>query len=141
MLIGELAKKTNLTIHAVRYYEKLGLFKTQTRRSNNYKEYPEEAVDILIFITRAKNLGFSIQECKEVIDLYKKKSHPKEVIMKRVSDKLLNVKSKLANLNKIKSALEKILEEAKQKNDKGIVYDFKHLVEEIQKIKIEIIDE
>ena len=94
MLIGKVSKLTGLTIHTIRYYEKLGLFESTSRRDNNYKEYPEKTVDILKFITKAKNLGFTISEIKEVIELYSKKKHPSSVIEKRVDSKLNKLNKK-----------------------------------------------
>ena len=69
MKIGEVAAKAGVTNRAIRYYEELKLIKSD-RLSNNYREYSEEALDKVKFISRAKKLGFSIYECSSLISLF-----------------------------------------------------------------------
>jgi DNA-binding transcriptional MerR regulator len=136
MLIGEIAKKTGLSIHTVRYYEKLGLFKVSSRRNNNYKEYPEGTADILIFVVQAKNLGFTIGEIKDVIELYRDTTHTEPAILKLVSKKLAKIEEKITHLTRIKKALNLILENKKDKKYRNKKYDFQHLVDEIKKYSL-----
>ncbi|MEO0376447.1 MAG: MerR family transcriptional regulator, partial [Cyanobacteria bacterium P01_A01_bin.17] len=64
MKIGELAKRTDLSIDTIRFYEKKGLLdpKHVQRRANNYRNYTEEAVGRLKLVREAKRLGFSLSE-------------------------------------------------------------------------------
>ena len=69
MKIGEVAIKAGVTNRAIRHYEELNLIKSR-RLSNNYREYSKEALDKVKFISRARNLGFSIDECSSFISLF-----------------------------------------------------------------------
>ncbi len=69
MLIGELAKKSGLSIDTIRFYEKKGLIDSELikRRSNNYRDYSEVSLERLMLIQHAKRLGFTLIEIQEWI--------------------------------------------------------------------------
>lgn len=71
MLIGELAQKTNLSRHTIRFYEKLGLIQVpeKSRRKNNYKEYPEETLSRITAIKEITARGFTLKEARGIITL------------------------------------------------------------------------
>jgi DNA-binding transcriptional MerR regulator len=64
VLIGELSEKTGLSIHALRYYERVGLLgnKGVARASNNYRDYDPSAVETLRAVRCAQGAGFSLKE-------------------------------------------------------------------------------
>lgn len=67
MNIGELAKRTGLTASKIRFYEKIGLFKTVKRKANGYRTYPPEAVMVLDMITTGQQAGFSLDELRTLL--------------------------------------------------------------------------
>jgi MerR family copper efflux transcriptional regulator len=69
MLIGELAKASGFSKDTIRFYEKIGLIELpkHARLSNNYKDYPNEALQTLKCIHNLKNLGFTLEEIREII--------------------------------------------------------------------------
>ncbi len=67
MNIGELAKRTGLTASKIRFYEKIGLFKTVKRKANGYRSYPPEAVMVLDMITTGQQAGFSLDELRVLL--------------------------------------------------------------------------
>ncbi len=71
MLIGQLAQRSGFTRDTIRFYEKHGLIAVprKARRENNYKEYPDEALERLLRIKRIKGLGFTLNETQEILDL------------------------------------------------------------------------
>lgn len=69
MLIGELAKKSGLSRDTIRYYETRGLLPSPIRRDNQYKEYCEDAVSRLAFIRDMQELGFTLKEASQFIEL------------------------------------------------------------------------
>ncbi len=102
MKIGEVATKAGVTNRAVRYYEELNLIKSD-RLSNNYREYSEEALDKVKFISRAKKLGFSIYECSSLISLFdneKRKSFEVREIAIRKREELKKQIKELKDLEK-----------------------------------------
>ncbi|EFO35423.1 transcriptional regulator, MerR family, partial [Vibrio parahaemolyticus Peru-466] len=67
MKIGELAQKTGLAPSRIRFYERIGLLKTVTRKANGYREYPQEALMILDMITTGQQAGFSLDELSALL--------------------------------------------------------------------------
>jgi MerR family Zn(II)-responsive transcriptional regulator of zntA len=70
MLIGELAKKSGVSIDTIRFYEKKGLIDSELfkRRSNNYRDYSEVSLERLTLVQQAKRLGFTLVEIQEWIN-------------------------------------------------------------------------
>ncbi|MEL6903398.1 MAG: MerR family transcriptional regulator, partial [Cyanobacteria bacterium J06606_4] len=70
MLIGELAKQSNLSKDTIRFYEKIGLLSAGERRAGSrvYKEFPPHTLMRLQLIRQAKKLGFTLSEIKGAID-------------------------------------------------------------------------
>jgi DNA-binding transcriptional MerR regulator len=64
MRIGELAKKAELSTSRIRFYEAQALIPNARRSSNGYRQYPDEAVDLLRLIDGAQRLGFSLSEIR-----------------------------------------------------------------------------
>ena len=67
MTIGKLAKEAGISTDAVRFYERCGLIPEPARTASNYRVYPAEDAVQLRFIKRAKDLGFSLSEIRELI--------------------------------------------------------------------------
>lgn len=67
MRIGDLAKQTGIKASAIRFYESRGLLKFIPRKSNGYREYPEEAVLLLTIINNAQQAGFSLDEIQQIL--------------------------------------------------------------------------
>ena len=71
LIIGKLSSKTGLSRDTIRFYEKRGLIQisNKQRRSNNYKEYPDEVLTRLETIKRMKNFGFTLNEVATLLDM------------------------------------------------------------------------
>ncbi len=69
MTIGKLAKQASVGIDTVRFYEREGLLPEAQRTDSGYRLYSPDDVDRLRFIRRAKNLGFSLDEITELLEL------------------------------------------------------------------------
>ncbi len=69
MRIGELANQTGTTAKTVRYYEEIGLLPEPARDYNDYRDYPEDAVDRLAFIRDAQATGLTLTEIASILDL------------------------------------------------------------------------
>lgn len=70
MNIGEASTRSNLPAKTLRYYEDIGLVVPSGRQSNGYRDYSEQDVHRLGFIQRARSLGFSVEQCRELLALY-----------------------------------------------------------------------
>jgi MerR family transcriptional regulator, copper efflux regulator len=69
MRIGELAKLTGISVPALRYYEQIRLLPAPRRTEAGYRDYPQEMVERVRFILRAKERGFSLREIAAVLVL------------------------------------------------------------------------
>lgn len=70
MTIGEAAAEAGLPTKTLRYYEEIGLLVPKARAANGYRSYGPEQVRRLRFLRRARRLGFSIEECRELLALH-----------------------------------------------------------------------
>lgn len=75
MNIGEAASRSGLPTKTIRYYESIGLV-SSTRRPNGFREYDEREVRKLRFIGCARSLGFSVEECRQLVDLFEDRNRP-----------------------------------------------------------------
>lgn len=69
MTIGQIAKKAGVSIRTIRYYEQVGILPTLPRASNGYRIYTDQHLYHLRLLRRAKRLGFSLSEIKEIIEI------------------------------------------------------------------------
>ena len=69
MNIGSLAKQANVNIQTVRYYERIGILKATARRDSGYRVYDQDSLKRLVFIKRAQELGFTLDEVEELLHL------------------------------------------------------------------------
>jgi len=69
MLIGQLSRRTGFSKDTIRYYEKIGLIELPRKRQigNSYKDYPDELVQLLNAIRKYKELGFTLEEIRELL--------------------------------------------------------------------------
>jgi DNA-binding transcriptional MerR regulator len=69
MNIGTAAERAGLPAKTIRYYEDIGLLAPE-RRENGYRDYSAEDVHRLRFLQRSRSLGFSVEECRQLLSLY-----------------------------------------------------------------------
>ncbi|HEY5826257.1 MAG TPA: MerR family transcriptional regulator [Cyclobacteriaceae bacterium] len=107
MLIGELAQKTNLSRHTIRFYEKMGLIEVsdKSRRDNNYKEYTEETLRQIEAIRQIKAQGFTLKEAKGIIHLVKTDTLDVERGRKYINHKIRLIERQIEQLNRAKISL------------------------------------
>lgn len=114
MLINELSKRTGVSAHTIRYYEKYGLIKGKRKeevKSNNYLHYDEEIADKLELIKDAKTVGFTLNEIRQLIDAWYNK---KFTITKKISvldGKLQSIDEKIRQLKEMKKQIARMKEE------------------------------
>ena len=105
MKIGELAAKAGVTNRAIRYYEELKLIKSD-RLANNYREYTKDALDKVRFISRAKKLGFSIDECSSLISLFNNETRKSYEVRQLAISKNDKLKKQIKELKDLQKSLE-----------------------------------
>lgn len=107
MLIGELAKKTKVSRHTIRFYEKMGLIEMSdnARRNNNYKEYTEETLRQIEAIQQIKQQGFTLKEAKGILYLLKTNTLDAERGRRYINHKIRVIERQIEELNRAKEGL------------------------------------
>ena len=103
--IGKVAQLSEVSVETVRYYERRGLVETPQRSSSGYREYGEEAVQRLAFIRRAKLLGFSLEEVRELLELQLSPDADSGRVKMVVEEKIHLVNGKIEELCRLKETL------------------------------------
>ncbi len=117
MLISELAKRTGVTVHTLRFYENVGLFKGETDeqvKTNNYKQYSEELVGKIALIREAKEIGFTLKEIKELLDDWYNGDLPAARKEEVLWAKIREIDAKIAQLHLVRQFLADGIEEVKR---------------------------
>lgn len=106
--IGELARSAGVRVETLRFYERKGLLAEPPRRSSGYRAYPRDALRRVLFIRRAKDLGFTLREIAELLSLrvdpHKSCADVRAIAKARIAD----VDARIAELTRIKVALERL---------------------------------
>jgi len=105
LTIGQLAKEAEVGVETVRYYERRGLLEEPARRASGYRQYDEEVVQRLRFIRRAKELGFTLNETKELLTLRLDPSMTCAEVKQRAEAKIADVEGRIRTLQGMKRAL------------------------------------
>jgi len=109
MKIGELSKKSDLSVHTLRYYEKQGLITVSGRTQGNYRIYNQGDLETARFIKRCRDMGFSLDEV--VVFLSIRADRPAHICAdaKRLTQlKIVDVESKINDLQTMLQALHKL---------------------------------
>lgn len=109
LTIGKAALKASVSRDTVRLYEREGLIGKPKRLSNGYRVYPDIVVSQLRFIKRAKTMGFTLHEIKELFELKRTSKNTCNDIRRQSETKLNDVMVKIKELQKLKKALNNMI--------------------------------
>lgn len=109
MKIGELAKRAEVPIDTVRYYEREGLIPPPVRRASGYRDYLEADVDRLRFMRRAKALGFTLHEIRDLLSLTAMGGDDMTELNTQTQAKLRDVEERIHALTRIREALQSLV--------------------------------
>jgi MerR family mercuric resistance operon transcriptional regulator len=105
LTIGKVARRSGVGVETVRLYERKGLVPVPIRTESGYRQYPEEAVSRILFIKRAKELGFTLKEIKELLSLGRQPGASCADVRSRAEAKMTDIEEKIRTLEKMKTAL------------------------------------
>jgi MerR family copper efflux transcriptional regulator len=106
MNIGEAAQSSGVSVKRVRHYEAIGLLPKAKRTFSNYRVYSENDVHELRFIRRARDLGFSMDEIRELLGLWRNKSRSSAAVKRIAGRHVDDLKKKIAELQSMAQTLE-----------------------------------
>ena len=107
MRIGELAKRSSLSVDTLRFYEKKGLIDADLvqRQENNYRDYSDACLVRLSLIQKAKHLGFSLVEIQEWIREFESDQMPLREKQRILRQKLEEIETRIQDLVQMKEYL------------------------------------
>ena len=114
MRIGELARATGTKAETIRYYEKEGLLPPPARTSANYRSYGGPHRQRLSFIRRARDLGFRLDDVRELLTLADDRNRPCGAVDQIATAHLDEIDAKIADLGKMRTELARMLTTCRQ---------------------------
>ncbi len=102
---GQLAQRAGVGVETIRFYEREGLISEPPRRPSGYRDYPPETVTRIVFIRRAKELGFSLKEISELLELRVRPRRNCAQVKRNADAKIGDIDIKIAALRKMRRAL------------------------------------
>ncbi|MDQ6619706.1 MAG: Cu(I)-responsive transcriptional regulator [Pseudomonadota bacterium] len=105
MNIGSVAERCGISAKTIRYYEDIGLIQRAERRANGYRSYSAIEARELQFIQRARSLGFSVQEVRELLDLWRHRTRPSSAVKAVATRHLQALDRKIDELNAVRATI------------------------------------
>ena len=110
LTIGRIAQSAGVAIDTIRFYEREGLLPEPRRRPSGYREYDQSAVSRLRFIRRAKDLGFTLEEIRELLALSADRHVGVEGVRERAAARLRAIDDRIAELQRVRAGLAELVD-------------------------------
>ncbi|SFW16195.1 MULTISPECIES: heavy metal-responsive transcriptional regulator [Luteibacter] len=110
LTIGRVAQSAGVAIDTIRFYEREGLLPEPRRRPSGYREYDQGAVARLRFIRRAKDLGFTLEEIRDLLALSADRHGGVEGVRERAAARLRAIDARIAELQRVRDGLSELVE-------------------------------
>lgn len=109
MNIGKLATLTGLSSKAIRFYESEGIIASPQRQANGYRDYPQSAVAELRFLRQARQFGFSLDECRQLMELWHDPKRRSVEVHQLVTERQQQVEQQIVELQAMHTLLTEML--------------------------------
>jgi DNA-binding transcriptional MerR regulator len=110
LTIGDLAKATDTKVETIRYYERAGLLPLPARTApRNYRAYTADQLGRLSFIRRARELGFTLDQIRTLLDLADQRDRDCAAVDAIAREHLAEVERKIAGLSALRQELQEII--------------------------------
>lgn len=110
LTIGQVARLADTGVETIRFYEREGLLDQPARRPSGYREYPADVVARLRFIRRAKELGFTLKEIRELLALRHDPDADTAEVKRRAEAKIADIDARIRDLQRARQALVRLAE-------------------------------
>lgn len=117
--IGQVAERAGVGVETIRFYERRGLLEEPARKQSGYRQYTDDVVDRLRFIRRAKNLGFTLAEIKELLELRVAPGTTCAAVKSCAETKIGDIEERIRSLQRMKEALESLTAACSGKGPSG----------------------
>jgi Cu(I)-responsive transcriptional regulator len=108
MNVGEAAERSGLPAKTIRYYEDIGLIRP-ARAANGYRDYSAADIHRLAFLRRARGLGFSIPDCRQLMALYEDRSRASHDVREIARSHVTAIEEKVRELQSKRTTLQKLI--------------------------------
>ena len=105
MNIGQAAKASGLTAKMLRYYERIGLLAPAGRTDSGYRQYGAEDLRVLAFVRRSRELGFSLEEIRQLLSLWQDRQRASADVKALAKRHIAELDLKIAELTRLGSTL------------------------------------
>ncbi|WP_420549824.1 Cu(I)-responsive transcriptional regulator [Curvivirga sp.] len=109
MIIGEAAKLSGMSAKTIRYYEDIGLVTPTRDPQSGYRDYSENDVHVLKFLHRARDLGFSVKQCRELLSLYEDRDRASSDVKAIAKSHLEDIRRKIEELQEMENTLKHLV--------------------------------
>jgi Hg(II)-responsive transcriptional regulator len=117
LTIGQLAKRANVNLETIRYYERRSLLPEPSRRASGYRQYSPNAVARIRFIKRAQELGFSLNEISELLALRVEAQTTCNEVQQIVEIKVADIEQKIESLQRMQQILTNLLHHCQMRQE------------------------
>jgi MerR family copper efflux transcriptional regulator len=108
MNVGTAARRSGLPAKTIRYYEDIGLIRP-ARTQNGYRDYTGDDIHRLTFLRRARGLGFSIENCRQLMALYRDKGRASHDVREIAKGHVEAIEEKVRELESMRATLQKLI--------------------------------
>lgn len=108
LTIGKLSKATAVNVETIRYYERIGLLSAPSRTDSGYRTFTEQDAARLRFIKRGRELGFSLDEIRTLVDLTSQPGQSCSDVDRLVRSHLVEVRQRIADLQRLEAELQRL---------------------------------
>ena len=105
MNIGEAATRSGVPAKTIRYYEDVGLIRPAPRAGNGYRAYSQRDVHVLRFVQRARSLGFSVHDCRQLLALYQDPARASAEVKALTERRIAEIDRKIQELAGMRATL------------------------------------
>jgi MerR family copper efflux transcriptional regulator len=108
MNISEAARASGVSAKTIRYYEAARLIATANRSAGGYRVYTQTDIFMLRFIKRARDLGYSIERIRRLLDLWQDKSRASRDVKRQALDHIAEIRAKIAAMSTVRDAVQEL---------------------------------
>lgn len=121
MTIGKVAREAGVPVETVRYYERIGLIPAPPRRESGYRKYAADTVLRIRFIKNAQNMGFTLKEIGDLLDLRAQSDHVCDKVRVHAERKIEEIERKIQVMTLLKEILSSYVRSCSSSEDSCVI--------------------
>lgn len=108
MTIGKLAKAAGVGVETIRFYERKGIIRKPQKRDSGFRTYDAGEAARVRFVKRAQELGFTLREIKELLDIQTKRKITGGQVKEKAQEKIFEIRQKISDLQQMEASLQQL---------------------------------